>query len=78
VPDIKVVRGVPPKARIRVHGGRAEPVDPPSGCRFRTGCWKARDICAEQDPPLERTAPDQIAACHFAAPPAESILAEAV
>jgi hypothetical protein len=45
---------------------------------FRTGCWKARDIRAEQDPPLERTAPDQIAACHFAAPPAESIVAEAV
>jgi oligopeptide/dipeptide ABC transporter ATP-binding protein len=76
VPDIGVVRGVPPKERIRLTGDVPSPVDPPSGCRFRTRCWKAQDICATKDPALEEKAPNQRAACHFAEPPAESIVAE--
>jgi len=71
-PDINVVRGVPPKERIRLVGDVPSPINPPSGCRFRTRCWKAQDICAAQEPPLEvkSTAGDPLAdphviACHF-------------
>ena len=43
------------------------PANPPSGCRFRTRCWKAQDICAPQDPLLVIRAVDpHPSACHFA------------
>jgi len=71
-PDINVVRGVPPKERIRLVGDVPSPINPPSGCRFRTRCWKAQDICAAQEPVLElkNVAGDPFAdkhtiACHF-------------
>jgi len=71
-PDLNVVRGVPPKERIRLVGDVPSPIDPPSGCRFRTRCWKAQDICAQQEPPLElkSLAGDPLSAqhtiaCHF-------------
>ncbi|MER8061447.1 ATP-binding cassette domain-containing protein [Streptomyces sp. SID8366] len=69
VPEVDLTdAGTGRRERIRLAGDVPSPISPPSGCRFRTRCWKAQDTCATKEPPLVRIAGNHeghLTACHF-------------
>ncbi|MFG3603415.1 ABC transporter ATP-binding protein [Micromonospora chersina] len=63
IPDVTALG---PAGRIRLTGDVPTPLNPPSGCRFRTRCWKANDHCAKEEPVLiTRDGGTQLTACHY-------------
>ena len=62
IPDPVLARQ---RKSVPVRGELPSAITPPSGCRFRTRCPLAQDICAEEPPPLRPFGRDHLAACHF-------------
>ena len=52
------------RERIRLSGDVPNPINPPSGCRFRNRCWKAQEICATNEPAFVQLGNSSVA-CHF-------------
>ena len=53
-------------------GELPSPIDPPSGCRFRTRCDRAQELCAQAEPQMQRVNDDQYVACHFPLVPVDT------
>ncbi len=64
---------VRPESRQTLAGEIPSPLAPPSGCRFRTRCPRADQVCKDEVPEMTQVAPDQFVACHHPLEPGESI-----
>ncbi|MBK9970268.1 MAG: ABC transporter ATP-binding protein [Acidimicrobiaceae bacterium] len=62
IPDPEVQRT---RRRIMLTGELPSPIDPPSGCRFRTRCWRAEQRCTDTEPVLTADTDEHSVACHF-------------
>ena len=62
IPDPTIERA---KEELGVRGELPSPINPPSGCRFRTRCPRAQERCAEEVPELREFGREHLAACHF-------------